>query len=159
MITVDFFGVGPEYQSELSAVAAEVYKVEKMKGNATVELSFASSDEIRELNRSSRGVDRETDVLSFPALDEIKPFTKKNYPFEYDPARRSVELGSIVICREVAEAQAKEYGHSVRRETCYLFAHGLLHLSGYDHIEESDKKVMREKEELVLSGLGITRED
>ena len=107
MITVDFFGVGPEYQSELSAVAAEVYKVEKMKGNATVELSFASSDEIRELNRSSRGVDRETDVLSFPALDEIKPFTKKNYPFEYDPARRSVELGSIVICREVAEAQAK----------------------------------------------------
>lgn len=159
MITVDFYGFGSGFAEELDSVAAEVYKVEKMKGNATVELSFVSSDEIRELNRSARGVDRETDVLSFPALDEIKPFTKKNYPFEYDPDRGSVELGSIVICRDVAEAQAKEYGHSVRRETCYLFTHGLLHLCGYDHIEESDKKVMREKEEVVLSGLGITRED
>ena len=141
------------------SVANAVYKVLKQRVNLYAEICFCGEEEIKKLNAETRNIDRVTDVLSFPALDEIKPFTKKNYPFEYDPARRSVELGSIVICREVAEAQAKEYGHSVRRETCYLFAHGMLHLSGYDHIEESDKKVMREKEELVLSGLGITRED
>lgn len=159
MITVDFYGFEPEFKDELNAVAAEVFKEEKMQGDAVVELSFVTKEEIHELNNSARGVDRATDVLSFPALDEIKPFTQKNYPFEYSPEKKAVELGSIVICREVAEEQAKEYGHSLRRETCYLFTHGLLHLSGYDHIEESDRAVMRKKEEIVLGALGITRED
>lgn len=158
MITVDFYGFDPEFRDELSAVAAEVFKEEKMKGEAIVELSFVTKEEIRELNGTTRGVDRATDVLSFPALETIKPFTKKNYPFEYSPERKAVEFGSIVICREVAKEQAEEYGHSLRRETCYLFTHGLLHLSGYDHIEESDRAIMREKEEIVLGALGITRD-
>ena len=95
-------------------------------------------------------------MLSYPALTEIMPLTADNYPFDGDGEGR-VFLGSVVICRAVAERQAAEYGHSAEREETYLFTHGLLHLLGYDHIEEEDRRVMREAEERVLSAIGITR--
>ena len=112
---------------------------------------------MRALNKRTRGVDNSTDVLSYPALDEIHPFTYENYPFEYDDYNNGVMLGSIVICREVAEEQAAEYGHSVTREMTYLFLHGLLHLLGYDHEKEEDKRIMRDTEEKVLGAIGINR--
>ena len=141
----------------LSSVASCAYEVLALEGDCFVELDFVSRDEIHELNLRTRGVDRATDVLSYPALDEIMPFTKNNYPFEYVEGS-GVSLGSIIICEEVAIEQAKEYGHSETRERAYLFLRGLLHLLGYDHIEEQDKKLMREKEEAVLSALNVTRE-
>lgn len=148
---------------QFASIAAEIAKAafdeEKMSGDAAVEFAFAEPAEIRELNARARGVDKETDVLSFPALTEIKPFTRENYPYEYNDELGAVELGSVVVCKAVAEAQAEEYGHSLRRELCYLFAHGLMHLCGYDHIEESDRAIMRDKEERVLSEVGVTRED
>ena len=139
-------------------VAAAAFDKLALKGDCVVEVDFVSKEEIRDLNLSARGVDRVTDVLSFPALDEIKAFTPENYPFDYDGVSGSVNIGNIVICAEVAKEQAAEYGHSEERERAYLFLHGLLHLLGYDHIEESDKAVMRAKEEEILSALGITRE-
>ena len=139
------------------SVAAAAEKTLGLKGDCAVELVFSSRDEIRELNAATRNIDSVTDVLSYPMLSEIKPFTRENYPLCFDPEIGAVMLGSIVICDAVAEEQAEEYGHSVERERSYLFLHGLLHLCGYDHVDESDRKLMRAKEEEILSCLGIGR--
>ena len=139
-------------------VANATYETLSLMGEAIVEVDFVSRDEIRELNNSARGVDSATDVLSFPALDTIAPFSRENYPFDYDEENKAVNIGNIVICSDVAKEQAKEYGHSEERERAYLFLHGLLHLLGYDHIQDGDKAVMRAREEEILTALGITRE-
>ena len=128
-----------------------------LAGEAEVEVNFVTEEEIRELNARTRDTARVTDVLSYPMLDEIRPFTRENYPFDVDPENGRVPLGSIVICREVAARQAEEYGHSRDREETYLFVHGLLHLLGYDHMTEEDKSVMREAEERILSAIGQVR--
>lgn len=128
-----------------------------LAGEAEVEVNFVTEEEIRELNARTRDTDRVTDVLSYPMLDEIRPFTREDYPFDVDPENGRVPLGSIVICREVAARQAEEYGHSRDREETYLFVHGLLHLLGYDHMTEEDKSVMREAEERILSAIGQVR--
>ena len=128
-----------------------------LSGEAYVELVFVDEDEIHTLNLNTRGIDRATDVLSYPNLDKIMPFTKENYPYDYDEDAGSVMIGSIVICDSIAQKQAEEYGHPVERERSYLFLHGLLHLLGYDHISDEDKAVMRLKEEEILSDLGVTR--
>ena len=123
-----------------------------------VEISFVDEEEIRRLNRELRGIDKVTDVLSFPALDlERGPAIKKaDYPFEIDEEGKLL-LGSIAICIKRAKEQAEEYGHSFDRELHYLIVHGIMHCLGYDHMEESDKAQMREQEEKILNKLGITR--
>ena len=152
MITV--IGAAP---AAFAAAAAEAFAALGLAGEAEVEVTFVGEAEIRELNARTRGVDKATDVLSFPMLDAIKPFTAANYPFDVDPASGRVSLGSVVICEAVALRQAEEYGHAAEREKTYLFTHGLLHLLGYDHIEEEDRRLMRAAEERVLSAIGITR--
>ena len=124
------------------------------------EIVFVSAEEIKELNAKHRGKDAVTDVLSFPSLDGIrgKKILKKNFPFDIGEDGE-IFIGSIAICEDRAKEQAKEYGHSYNRELHYLIVHGLCHLLGYDHIEEADKKEMREKEERILGKMGITRED
>lgn len=128
-----------------------------LSGNATVELLIVSAREIRQVNARERGEDSVTDVLSFPLLEKIEPFTRTNYPFDFDEATGAVSLGSILICDEVALRQAREYGHSEDRERAYLFLHGLLHLLGYDHTDEETKMQMRTAEELILGSVGLTR--
>lgn len=146
------------YDDELlSKVAQTAFDALSLSGEVSVELIMCDENSIQDLNRQTRNIDKVTDVLSYPNLDEIKPFTKENYPFDYDESVGSVFLGSIVICEEVAKRQAEEYGHSFLRERAYLFLHGLLHLLGYDHITESDKSIMRSKEEEILSKMGVTR--
>jgi probable rRNA maturation factor len=142
---------------QFSALASVAYEVLSLVGDAVVEVEYIDSQQMHELNLRTRNVDRPTDVLSYPALDEIMDFTQENYPYEYDEERGGVFLGSIVICESIAREQANEYGHSFERENCYLFVHGLMHLLGYDHIEEEDRKVMRENEESVLLACGIGR--
>ncbi len=134
-----------------------VYKNLSLEGDGIVELLFYDEDDIHKLNLETRGVDKSTDVLSYPNLNEIKPFTQDNYPFDFDMENNSVFLGSIVICDIIAKRQAEEYGHSERRERAYLFLHGLLHLLGYDHIKDEDKQVMRSKEEEILNLMGVSR--
>ena len=123
-----------------------------------IEILFVDEEEIQRLNRETRGVDKVTDVLSYPALEDIcgKSIVKADHPFEIDEEGKLL-LGSIVICAKRAKEQAEEYGHSYRRELHYLVVHGIMHCLGYDHIEEADRAVMREKEESVLQKLGITR--
>lgn len=150
MITV--IGQVPE---DFIRAADETFVALNLKGEASVEVEFVTGEEIRELNARTREVDKVTDVLSYPMLDEIKELVPENYPYDCEDGR--VMLGSIVICGDVAEEQAKEYGHSVTREMTYLFVHGLLHLLGYDHIEDDERAIMREAEERILSGVGINR--
>ena len=119
-------------------------------------LHFVSSSEIHELNKEYRGVDKPTDVLSFPLLEGAE-FTPQNFPYDVDLETGALSLGDIFICEQVAHAQAEEYGHSYLRELTYLFVHGLLHLLGYDHMEEDEKKQMRAMEEKVLLTQNITR--
>lgn len=129
-----------------------------LNGNVAVELVFMHEDEMRDLNRDSRGTDKATDVLSFPALCSVKPFTPENYPYDLNE-KGEVALGSVVICSEVADRQAEEYGHSRRREYAFLFLHGLLHLLGYDHIEPEDERVMTAAAESILARLNILRDE
>ena len=126
--------------------------------NLSLEIVDVDEAEIRRLNREIRCVDAVTDVLSFPALDSIcgKKINKKDFPFDLDE-NGDVFLGSIAICIKRAEEQAEEYGHSFMRELNYLAAHGICHLLGYDHVEESDRALMREKEEKVLKKIGAER--
>lgn len=112
-------------------------------------LTFTGDEEIRTINNEYRGIDRATDVLSFPLYerdDEIELLEGELAPF-----------GDIVLSVPHAQAQAAEYGHSVEREVCYLIVHGLMHLAGYDHIEADDKAEMRTEEEKLLGAIGVTR--
>ncbi len=123
------------------------------------EIVFVGEEEIRELNRDTRGMDKVTDVLSYPTLDGIKgkPLSKRDYPYDLDE-EGNLCVGSIAVCIKRAKEQAEEYGHSYKRELHYLIVHGVLHLLGYDHMTDEDKTEMREKEEEILQKLGITRE-
>ncbi|TDP54586.1 rRNA maturation RNase YbeY [Aminicella lysinilytica] len=116
-------------------------------GICEVSVSFVSQDEIHDLNREYRGVDSVTDVLSFPQYEDTA-----------DMVGDVIELGDVVICRDRAAEQAEEFGHSFQREIIYLFTHSILHLLGYDHMTEADKKEMRGREEEVMSALGIGRQ-
>ena len=122
------------------------------------ELVFVSQEQIRALNNAARKVDSVTDVLSFPALENIKgkPIKSEEHPECVDEHGRLL-IGSVVVCKERAREQAEEYGHSYRRELCYLITHGVLHCLGYDHEDEEDKREMRRQEEIVMQKLKLGR--
>jgi len=123
-----------------------------------VNVNLTDDAGIHEINREMRNVDRPTDVLSFPVFD----LTPGELPDELDadPGSGLIPLGDMVISMEHAAAQAVEYGHSQKRELAYLVTHSVLHLLGYDHLDEGEqKRQMRAREEAILSELGITRED
>ncbi|MDE5618657.1 MAG: rRNA maturation RNase YbeY [Clostridia bacterium] len=122
-----------------------------------VELEFVTSDFIRSVNEEHRGVDSVTDVLSFPSVDFKFPYNKLDYTPSFDFYRGKIMLGSILICRDRAQEQADEYGHSLDREMGFLFAHGLMHLFGYDHIEQADEKIMINRVEGTLEKAGLKR--
>lgn len=151
-------GASAREKALLKKVADAALQVMRAE-DAALDLSFVGRAKIRTLNATLRGVDRVTDVLSFPTVEKVTlPLKKGDYPFDVDPQSGKVYLGSIVICRARAKEQAAEYGHSVERELSYLTVHGVLHLLSFDHIEESDKTKMRAAEEKILLSLGIGRD-
>ena len=117
-----------------------------------ISLSFVSPEEIHGLNREYRGVDRVTDVLSFPLVEDLEELNSSGED------EREIPLGDVVICLAKAEEQAAEYGHSREREIVYLFVHSMLHLLGYDHMEEDEKRQMRMKEEEIMQALDLRRD-
>ena len=122
-----------------------------------ISLSFVSLDEIHTLNREYRGVDRPTDVLSFPMFGSIEEL-EEACAFQDGEEGREVPLGDVVICMDKIREQAEEFGHSTERETVYLFTHSVLHLLGYDHEKsEEEEKEMFGKQEIVLEALGLGR--
>lgn len=123
-----------------------------------INIMLTDDEGIRRVNQAMRGVDKPTDVLSFPMFD--MPAGSLPTPGWSDPDTGLIPLGDMCISLERAEAQAKEFGHSVERELSYLTVHSVLHLLGYDHMDEGPQKAqMRAREEAILAGLGITRED
>ncbi len=121
---------------------------ENFNANAEVEVTFVNDEQIKEYNNEYRDIDKSTDVLSFP-LGE-------NGIYDTNPATNNKMLGDIVISVEHAVAQGELYGHGLRREIAYLTVHSMLHLLGYDHIDEGiEKAKMREKEEIILAKLGL----
>ena len=125
-----------------------------------LELVITTDEEIHQLNREYRNVDRATDVLSFPSTAAHPGSTLGDHE---NLLKREMDetgacfLGDIILSLERARAQAQEYGHSLEREMTYLTVHALFHLMGYDHMEECDKRSMRAMEEKVMENLGVTR--
>lgn len=122
------------------------------------EIVLVEEETIRQLNRDTRGVDAVTDVLSYPALQDVRGvrLTREKFPCDLDE-EGNLFLGSIAVCENRAREQAEEYGHSYLRELHYLAVHGLCHLLGYDHMTEEDKREMREKEEKILKKIDLAR--
>ena len=143
---------------DVKSVANAVYSVLNQTGKISVEINAVDKEYIKTLNRETRGIDRVTDVLSFPTLDGVryKTVKKSDFPLDLDEEGR-VFLGSIIICANKVVEQAKEFGHSVEREFCYLFCHGLLHLFNYDHIDKKDDLEMRELANRVFSAIKVPR--
>lgn len=140
-----------ETLKQLEAAAEECLRQEGVGAeDIALSLSFVTEEEIRELNREHRDTDRVTDVLSFPMFESAEEIPQI--------PGMEVPLGDVVICREKIRQQAEEYGHSETRELVYLFVHSVLHLLGYDHMEEEEKAQMRQREEAVMEQLGIPRQ-
>lgn len=124
----------------LRRVVKTALKYEKVKDDAIVSISFVTNEEIHRLNRDFRGVDRPTDVLSFPMMDE-----------EDNDMPGTIVLGDVIISAEKAMAQAEEYGHGIKRELAFLTAHSVLHLLGYDHeTSKEDEEDMFARQEEIL---------
>lgn len=135
-------------------------KVEKVDVPCQISVLVTDDEHIHDLNREFRDVDSETDVLSFPML-KLVPGQFRVEPTDIDPETGRLYLGDMVISLDRARAQAKEYCHSLARETAYLSVHSTLHLLGYDHDNDDieEKRTMRAREERVMERLGLRRKD
>ena len=155
-VTADVPGLDEKKRALIRKAIRTALAAEGVDFPCEVDVSVTSDDAIHQINLDMRQVDRPTDVLSFPAFD----LTPGGLPGgeDADPATGLVPLGDMVISLERVRAQAKEYGHSNRRELAYLVTHSVLHLLGYDHMDEGpEKSQMRGREEVILAELGITR--
>ena len=144
-------------------IAQEVMTEEKCPFELSVNLLITDSDGICTANRDFRNIDKVTDVLSFPGVPFEQPsdfeMLRGDEPDYFDRDDHSLMLGDIMINIDRVHSQAKEYGHSERREFAFLVAHSMLHLCGYDHMVKTDAEIMEKKQEQVLQNLGITREN
>lgn len=143
-----------DYKNLISKVVTTCFEEEKLDGlNLYISITLTTPEEIRKINNEFRKIDKETDVLSFPMFekDEIDNMvsTRKNDITE--------TIGDVIISIQRVKEQAEEYGHSFERELAYMVVHGFYHLMGYDHMEDADKVLMREKEETILNKLKISR--
>ena len=137
------YPIESSYEDTMKSIASLALKMEGLEDHYEVGLTYVSKDGIKDLNREYRNIDKVTDVLSFPLIED----------FSSDETL----LGDVVISYEVAEEQAKEYGHSLEREIMFLFTHSILHLLGYDHIEDEDRVIMEERQREILDELKIKR--
>lgn len=156
MVEVNYNAIDelPNEEELIRKVVSEVLEYEKVNIDFDVYITLTNNDEIHIINKEYREVDRPTDVLSFPMYEreEIQNFRENGAPNDVEKI-----LGDIIVSIEKIKEQAIEYGHSFERELAYLVTHGMLHLLGYDHMEEDEKKIMREREEGILEVLKISR--
>ena len=144
-------------QFNLQTVADCAYQTLGQTEELLIEIAFVSEEEIRELNFEQRNIDKVTDVLSFPYLDEIRGEILTPEHFGNEKEEDGFLLGSICICMQRAKEQAEEYGHSLEREVSYLALHGILHCFGYDHIEKTDEEQMTALAEQIMTKLNLKR--
>ena len=139
-----------EYEKHIKYIINECFKQENINAkNLYINVLLTTPQNIREINKQQRNIDKETDVLSFPMFEQEEILQLPDGQFDV--------LGDIVISIEKVKEQAQEYGHSFERELSYMVVHGFYHLMGYDHMVEEDKVKMREKEENILNKLDIKR--
>ncbi len=145
-----------KYEPIIKKVLEKCFKEEKIEDSKLIiTITLTNPQNIQEINKEFRNIDKATDVLSFPMFEKEELEEKiEMQDFEHEDM-----LGDIVISIDKVEEQAREYEHSFERELSYMIVHGFYHLMGYDHIEECDKKIMRPKEEKILQELKITRDN
>lgn len=152
-----------EIKEILDAVMTEVLDMENCPYEAQVNLLLTDNEGIREYNKEYRNIDNPTDVLSFPmiAFEKEADFSivEEDEAAYFEPDSGELMLGDIIISVDKVKEQALKFGHSEKREFAFLTAHSLLHLCGYDHMAPQEAKVMEEKQEAVLSKLGISRDE
>ncbi len=153
-----------DYQETLRQVVCQAVRQEGCPYEIEVNITFVDDQKIRELNREFRQLDAPTDVLSFPLVDYQRPgdfehLQERSAKAKYfHPETGELLLGDIVISVQRVRTQAAEYGHSLKREICFLTAHSMLHLFGYDHVPGGQQQIMEERQEQILQTLGILRE-
>ena len=150
-----------DYEEVIKTVISKTLETENCPYETEVNVLLTGNEEIHEANKEFRGIDRPTDVLSFPMVDYEVPSdfscVDENPESYLNPETDELLLGDIMISVDKVYEQANEYGHSPKREFAFLIAHSMLHLLGYDHIDEAERKVMEVKQEAILGALGITR--
>jgi probable rRNA maturation factor len=151
-----------ELETAIKDVIEYTLKEEKLLIDNEVSVILIDNEEIKEINLKYRGIDQITDVLSFPMLDYTKNKVFKdvyiNYKFDQsDLNDERLVIGDVALSLEKASQQSEEFGHSFIRECAYLTVHSILHLLGYDHMEEVEKNIMRKREEEILSNFKISR--
>ena len=152
---VDFLEIeeNSKYLELIEKVIGQAFILEKIDNiNLYINVILTNPENIRKINNQYRNIDKETDVLSFPMFEKEEIENIKNNGNNIEEP-----LGDIIISIKKVEEQAIEYGHSFERELAYMLIHGFYHLMGYDHMNDEDKKQMREKEEGVLNKLNISR--
>lgn len=151
-----------DYMQIATDVCNEVLDYLKCPYDCEINILVTDNENIRNINRETRNIDKETDVLSFPNLffDEPSDFNISDEELLdcVNPENDLVVLGDIILSYDRILSQADEYGHSVKREYAFLITHSMLHLCGYDHMEPDEAKVMEELQELILNNLGIIRD-
>lgn len=143
----DKINIPENWQGKMEQIVELCLQQEEINSKAEVDILFVDNETIREMNLEYRDKDSATDVLSFPMYEAD----------EYIEDEEEILFGDIVISLERAQEQCEEFGHSLEREVMYLLVHGLLHLAGYDHMEEEDKQQMRQQEEKLLAVIGVFR--
>ena len=157
LLSSDLEGEFP-YAALLERAITAALEAEGVATPCEVDVLITDDEAIHQINLEQRGVDRPTDVLSFPMFNYL-PGQPPADGADADPATGLTPLGDMVISLERARAQAEEYGHPLERELCYLAVHSVLHLLGYDHMDEGEEKAqMRAREEAILGKLGMTRD-
>ena len=150
-----------DYEDVIRKVADKALETEGCPYEAQVSVILTDDEAIRAINLEERGIDSATDVLSFPMAFYERPAgfdALEEQDDVFDPDTGEYMLGDIVISLDHVRDQAKAYGHSEKRELAFLVAHSMLHLMGYDHMEDEERVLMEEKQEAVLAALNITRE-
>lgn len=149
-----------DYKTIIENVIEEACDYIECPYEAAVEVLLTDNDEIHEINLSHREIDRPTDVLSFPMNDYNAPgdFTDIEEMGTFDPDSGELMLGDIVVSMDKVASQAEEFGHSKERELAFLIAHSMLHLFGYDHMEEGEREIMEQKQDEILANKGYTRD-
>lgn len=156
-ITADIEGVSERAKALIRKTIRTALALEGVDFPCEIDVSVTDDAGIHEINRDMRSVDAPTDVLSFPAFD-LSPGELPD-PDDADPGTGLIPLGDMVLSYERVAAQAKEYGHSRSRELAYLVTHSVLHLLGFDHMDEGpEKALMRLHEERIMAALALTRE-
>ncbi len=156
-------GFGFDIKNVADSVMEAVLETEGCPYEAQINLLLTDNEGIRTYNAQFRQIDAETDVLSFPNVDYEEPSgfagLEDRTADYFDPESGELILGDIIISVDRVKEQAESFGHSEKREFAFLVAHSMLHLCGYDHMEQEEARIMEDKQEKILKALGITREE